>query len=346
MPVSPRRRSVLPLIALIVLASGGFLRAEDAKEPAKYVRFTDEKGGGRLETAVVTYKNDAGVELKLVSAIHIGERSYFEELAKDFEARDAVLYELVKEKDAPLPAPGVIRRQAEDAEGGDGGMQAVGDLQRFLKDTLNLEFQLDVIDYTKKNFVHADMDRAEFEKAQADRGESFETMMLQQLMAAMRRPLPEALPGAAAGEDPDAMLRDLVKLVTRPDMERQIKTIIAKQMDQMQDIAMGLDGPGGSVILTERNKAAIKALEETLKAGDKKTISIFYGAAHMPDLAKRVREMGFKPAGATEWKRAWDLTIRADQPSAIEDLLMGVLDALAEPEEAPAEPADIENEVF
>jgi hypothetical protein len=334
MPVFAPRRSVLPLLALIVVASAGFLRAEDVKEPAKYVRFTDEKGGGRLETAVVTYTNDAGVELKLVSAIHIGERSYFEELAKDFEAQDAVLYELVKEKDAPLPAPGVIRRHAEDAEGGGGGMQAVGDLQRFLKDTLNLEFQLDVIDYTKKNFIHADMDRAAFEQAQAERGESFETMMLQQLMAAMRRPVPEALPGAA-GEDPDAMLRDLVKLVTRPDMERQIKTIIAKQMDQMQDIAMGLDGPGGSVILTERNKAAVKVLDETLKAGDKKKISIFYGAAHMPDLAKRVREMGFKPAGPVEWKRAWDLTIRADQPSAIEDLLMGVLDALEEP--APAE---------
>lgn len=340
MPVSPRR-TVLPLVAL-VLASAGFLGAEELKEPANFVRFTDEKGGGRLETAVVTYTNAAGVELKLVSAVHIGERSYFEELAKDFEAQDAVLYELVKEKGAPLPGPGVVRPEAAEGEedGPGGGMKAVGDLQRFLKDTLNLEFQLDVIDYRKPNFVHADMDREQFEKAQAARGESFETMMLQQLMSAMTKPIPEALP--AGEEDAEQMLRELVRLVTRPDMERQIKTIIARQMGQMQDAAMGLDGPGGSVILTERNEAAVKVLEETLKAGGKKKVSIFYGAAHMPDLAERVRALGFEPAGPIEWKKAWDLTIRADQPSAIEQLFMEALDALDE----PAEPVDPEDAVF
>lgn len=340
MPVPPRH-IVLPLVAL-VLASAGFLGAEELKEPANFIRFTDEKGGGRLETAVVTYTNAAGVELKLVSAIHIGERSYFEELAKDFEAQDAVLYELVKEKGAPLPGPGVVRPEAAEGEedGPGGGMKAVGDLQRFLKDTLNLEFQLDVIDYRKPNFVHADMDRGQFEKAQAARGESFETMMLQQLMSAMTKPMPAALP--AGEEDAEQMLRDLVRLVTRPDMERQVKTLIARQMGQMQDAAMGLDGPGGSVILTERNKAAVKVLEDTLKAGEKKKVSIFYGAAHMPDLAERVRALGFKPAGAVEWKKAWDLTIRADQPSAIEQLFMEALDALDE----PAEPVDPEDAVF
>src|SRR3954466_13660562 len=112
--VSPRRTFV-PILVLVI-SSAGFLRAEDVKEPDKFVRFTDAKGGGQLETAVVTYKNDAGVELKLVSAIHIGDRPYFESLAKDFAAEDAVLYELVKEKGAALPGPEAIRRKA--AEGG------------------------------------------------------------------------------------------------------------------------------------------------------------------------------------------------------------------------------------
>ena len=331
MPAVTPRRTVLPLLVLL-FASAGLVRAADdsaVKDPEKFVRFSDEKGGGALETAVVTYKNDAGVEVRLVSAIHIGERAYFEGLAKDFEADDAVLYELVKEKDAPLPGPEAMRRKA--AEGG--ADHPIAQLQRFLKDTLDLDYQLDVIDYTKPNFVHADMDREAFEKAQAERGESFETMMLQQLIAAMRKPQADLLP--AAGEDPEQMLKELVKLVTRPDMERQMKTFIAKQMDQMQDAAMGLDGPGGSVILTERNKAAVKVLEDTIKAGKKK-ISVFYGAAHMPDLAKRLREMGFKPAGEVKWKQAWDLRIRADAPSAIEQLLNEVIDGLDEPE--PADP--------
>ena len=336
MPVSPRR-TLVPFLVIVVLSSAaGFVRAaEDAavaaasKEPDKFVRFTDERGGGQLETAVVSYKNADGVELRLVSAIHIGERSYFESLNKDFEGEDAVLYELVKEKGAALPGPEAIRRKA--AEGGGGDSNPIGQFQRFLKDTLDLEFQLDVVDYTKKNFIHADMDRAAFEKAQAERGESFESLMLQQLLAAMKNPQAHALPGGDAAEDPEKMLKELVKLVTRPDMERQMKTFIAKQMDQMQDMAMGLDGPGGSVILTERNKAALKVLDETIKSGKKK-ISLFYGAAHMPDLAKRLREMGFKPAGEVKWKQAWDLRIRADAPSAIEQLLNEVIDGLDEPE--------------
>jgi hypothetical protein len=340
MPAVTSRRTVLPLLVLLCV-SAGFVRvaaADDAvlvKEPEKFVRFADEKGGGALETAVVTYKNDAGVEVKLVSAIHIGEREYFEGLAKDFETEDAVLYELVKEKGVPLPGPEAMRRKA--AEGG--ADHPIAQLQRFLKDTLNLDYQLDVIDYTRKNFVHADMDREAFEKAQAERGESFETMMLQQLIAAMRKP--EAAAALPGGDDPEQMLRELVKLVTRPDMERQMKTFLAKQMDQMQDVAMGLDGPGGSVILTERNKAAVKVLEDTIKAG-KKRISIFYGAAHMPDLAKRLREMGFKPAGETKWKQAWDLRIRADQPSAIEEVLNGLIDALDESDE----PRNVEDGVW
>jgi hypothetical protein len=83
---------------------------------------------------------------------------------------------------------------------------------------------------------------------------------------------------------------------------------------------MGLDGPGGSVILTERNKAAIGALDSTMKSG-KKDLAIFYGAAHMPDMAKRLSERGFSPI-ATEWRMAWDLTIRSDEPSAIEKALL------------------------
>jgi hypothetical protein len=91
----------------------------------------------------------------------------------------------------------------------------------------------------------------------------------------------------------------------------------------MEEHALGLDGPGGSVILTERNKAAVRVLENVLKDG-KRDIAIFYGAAHMPDLAERLKTMGFKPV-ATEWRMAWDLTIRYDEPSAVEKLLMELI---------------------
>jgi hypothetical protein len=72
----------------------------------------------------------------------------------------------------------------------------------------------------------------------------------------------------------------------------------------------------------------MNVLADTIAKGKKK-ISVFYGAAHMPDFADRLGAMGFKPV-ATEWRQAWDLTIRQDEPSAIEDVIVEALKALTE----------------
>ena len=275
-----------------------------------FMRFVDQGAtGGRLETADVVFVNDAGAVVRLVSAVHIGEAAYFKGLADSFKQRDCVLYELVKPKDAAVPMPGVPRESTN----------AIAQLQGFLKDTLNLEFQLDQIDYSAANFVHADLDAETFTRMQEERGETFAQLMLQQLMKAMTTPPPMAADPQAA----DEALEDLVKMFTRPDMERQVKLFIAKQLGQMEEHALGLDGPNGSVIVTERNKAAIKVLENVLTDG-KKDIAIFYGAAHMPDFVERLKAMGFKPV-ATEWRMAWDLTIRYDEPSAVEKVLIDML---------------------
>lgn len=285
--------------------------ARDGREEQdRYLRYVDQNGAGaRLETADVVFVNDQGAVVRLVSAVHIGEASYFKGLSDSFAQRDAVLYEMVKPRDADVPQAG----NPDNAS-----RSAVSELQRFLKDSLNLEFQLDQIDYTRPNLIHADLDVETFQKMQAERGESFATLMLQQLIRAMSHPQEPASP-----QDADQAIEDLVKMVTRPDMERQIKRFIARQLGDMENHALGLDGPEGSVIVTERNKAAIKVLQNVLKDG-KKDIAIFYGAAHMPDLAERLTAMGFKPV-ATEWRMAWDLTIRADEPSAVEKLLMELL---------------------
>jgi len=91
---------------------------------------------------------------------------------------------------------------------------------------------------------------------------------------------------------------------------------------------LGVEHAPGSVIVTERNKVALDVLKHTLDSG-KRHISIFYGAAHMPDMSQRLRDMGFTPV-STEWETAWDLTIRSDQPSAAERFLKELLHALDE----------------
>jgi len=313
-----RRLAPLPVIVLCLSYVQG-VRAEPATRPAvekpTFLRLVDNgRAGGRLEAAVVTYKNDKGQRVDLVSAVHIGERSYFEALANSFDNYDAVLYELVKPKDGGLPVAG--------QESG----SAIGKMQRFLKDSLNLEFQLDCIDYTKKNFVHADLDAETFERLQKERGETFPQLLLKAFQKAMSDP---GAMGAQA-QDPGQMLRDLVGMLTRPDMERQLKLLLARQMQDLEAQTAGFAGADGkSVIVHERNTKALQVLKDTL-AGGKKNVAIFYGAAHMPDIHDHlVADLGFRPVH-TEYKLAWDLTIRVDQPSAIEQLLEGALKALDE----------------
>ncbi len=277
-----RRRAVYSIASVLVLALGISARGDQAASrpsvPDCFMRFLDDgQGGGSLQSAEVVFVNPQGVKVHLVAAIHIGERAYYDGLNKDFRQDDAVLYEMVMPKDAHPPAPAGSGDSDDDAR----EQNPISDFQRFLKDSLQLDFQLDDIDYTAPNFVHADLDSETFERMQAQRGESFETLMLQQLVNALNRK-------PQNGDNADAQsLSDMVHVLTRPDMERQIKIVLARQLGQMDSAAMGLDGPQGSVILTERNKAAMAALADVLTDG-KRNIAIFFGAAHMPDLSKRL----------------------------------------------------------
>ena len=301
---------------VVILLGSSVLGSEPATRPAapeSFLRFVDDgHGGGSLQTADVEFQNANGVAVHLIGAVHIGEKNYYESLNREFRGYDAVLYELVKSRDVPPPSPG----EGDKSDG------AIGQFQRILKDSLNLDFQLDDVDYTARNFVHADLDKETFEKMQEERGETFEMIFLRTMMKAMTEP---PVPAGADAEDAGD---DLIAMLTHPDMERQIKLVIARQLGTIDLSAMGLDGPGGSVLVTERNKAALKVLSDVLGTGKKK-IAIFYGAAHMTDMSKRLEAMGFSPVG-TRWNVAWDLTIRPDQPSAMEKVMRGLLDAAQE----------------
>ncbi len=286
--------------------------AQQTIEPKKFMRFVDDgHNGGRFETAIVTYRNKDGATVQLVGAIHIGEKSYYESLNRKFESDDAVLYEMVAPKGMGAPKPG----QKSD--------NPINQLQHLMKDVLDLDFQLDDIDYSKPNFVHADMDAQTFQQMQEERGETFEDLILKQIKHALLDPDSKK---QVQDVDTDKLIDSFVEVLTRPDMERQIKLAVARQMDKIEDTAMGVDNPNGSVIVTERNKVAMKVLKKTLDSG-KRHISVFYGAAHMPDMSQRLRDMGFKPV-STEWETAWDLSIRPNEPSAAERLLKEFLHAL------------------
>jgi hypothetical protein len=120
----------------------------------------------------------------------------------------------------------------------------------------------------------------------------------------------------------------MIKMFTRPDGERQLKLRFARQLADIENSPMSPEALSGTVLLTERNKAAVAALDRAVRVG-KRDIAVFYGAAHMPEIATMLQDRGFQPV-ATEWRLAWDLSIRPDEPSAIEKMLMELIRGMDE----------------
>lgn len=284
-------RRLIPALLCLFLSTSAAQAADriEREQEQKFLRFVeDDDGGGKLEAAVVTYQNDKGVRVHLVSAVHVGERQYYDGLNKLFATYDALLYEMVKPKDAPVPEPGFQS----------GSM--IGFFQRALKDVLELEYQLDAVNYQARNFVHADLDAETFERLQSERGENLFVLMLRQILNEMSRPQDQRR------KVQEPTFTELIVALTSPDSARHLKMMLGRQFEDIEAQVAGFEGPNGSVILTERNKAAMNVLDRTLAEG-RKNIGIFYGAAHMNDLARRLNERGFRQVSA-EWRAAWDMT--------------------------------------
>lgn len=270
---------------------------------SKFLRFVPDGDGGTLQASIVTYRNAAGQSVDLISAIHIADASFFHDLNKRFEGYDSLLYEMVKPADSDMSGfagPTTQPRQPAPRGSAFRRMGWIGMLQTFMKDSLALSFQLEEVDYTKKNFVHADLDVETFFQKQDERGESMLTLMLQQMLREMSR--------EDGGAAPVIGPMDLITALQSPDRTRSLKLVLGRQFGQIDELAAGFEGPNGSVIVTERNKAALKVLSQRLAAGEKK-LGIFYGAAHLNGMEKILtQEMGFKQVGEPQWITAWDMS--------------------------------------
>jgi hypothetical protein len=281
-------------------------RGEPATEDAPdaesgFLRFRElDARGANLETAIVKYEDGDARRVDLIAVVHIADTPYYELLNRLFRSYDGILYELVLPKALEGKAPDFSRRKEDPWQ----NESAIGMLQRSMKNLLDLDFQLDVIDYQAPNFVHADLDAETFAEKQEEAGESLLTLMLRAMMKEW----------AKGSDDPDASMADqMAMLLAALSSERAyaMKYVLGEQFGDLEKISAGFGGPEGSVLLEGRNEAAIAVLKERLEAGDRK-LAIFYGAAHMPDLEKRLLdELGFEKV-RTHWLEAWKIRPRAD----------------------------------
>ena len=279
-------RLQLSLPALLLLLLLGPVRAEIPRSGiSDYVRVL--KGPTtQLQTAVVTMKGPKGQRLDLVSAVHLADPIYYQTLNTRFQGYQAVLYELI------LPEE-MAGQRLPSKLGNEGALSGV---QSTLARSLGLTTQLERIDYSAPNFVHADLSQEALSRTMETRNESLLTYF-QKAMANSGKVTDLGVTKAELGAlDMMALMRGEAKPQDRKTLKKLMSTVLTSSdgvMASMEDTA----------IVAERNKAALSAVDRTLTSGSTK-LALFYGAAHMPDLESKLKQRGWART-EVNWLPAW-----------------------------------------
>lgn len=256
-----------------------------------YIRVARDDAGraASLQTAIASFGpgdgKASGLQVDLVAVVHVADAGYYDELNRRLRDYDTVLYELVAPEGTRVPSGGRAR----------GGI--LTGTQVAMTQLLDLTFQLDGIDYSPANFVHADLSPQEVAQSMSERGESVSQYLVKLFAVAM----------AEQARDPYG-LQDvgLLAALFSPDRARLLKSQFAVAMLDMESLAFVIEGDEGSTLVGERNKRAVSVLEERVRLGDRR-VAIFYGAAHMPDMATRLESgLGLRRESIV-WLDAWDL---------------------------------------
>ncbi len=221
-----------------------------------------------LLTPIIELQNSDGIKVDLIGAVHVGDKEYYSHLEERFKSYDVLLYELITTDSDVRPSKG-----SDDK----------------LKNVLGLHYQLDSINYFAPNFVHADLTKNEFSDSMKERGETFLNMFLKMMLNI---------------EQDDQLGFKLFLSLFSPNKELLRKRVLAEQLASSDKLLSMFVEDEGSTILTVRNDRAIKVLNDQIKKG-KRNLGIFYGAAHLPDLYKKLSK-NFSETGLV-WVKAWNL---------------------------------------
>ena len=280
------------LLVRLAIGEEETTKPDGDKQQHQFVRLARDESERplSLDTAIVRCApidgDDSEPTVDLVAAIHIADASYYRRLNREFSNYEAVLYEMVASE-----------KNAAPRRGGNDSKHPVSLMQHGAKDLLELQHQLDGIDYSRKNMIHADMSPDEVARSMRKKGETVATMLARMLGHAI-----------ASQNEASGGLNNVRLLAALFDKNRalELKKLAAQQLVSNVGATAALEGPDGSTIISGRNKVALDVLKKQI-GGGKKKIAIFYGAGHMPDLLERLKkDFGMVPVD-TRWLTAWKL---------------------------------------
>ena len=263
---------LLVLIAFLAASASSLPAAEVARPHFVRTRATKQKPGGSFQTAAVRYhKADAPVDVILCAVVHLGEPRYFGRIQKLLSQSDRVLYEVVQigNDDHPVPA---------SARGFDPASM--------LANLLGLVHQATALDYEQANFVWADITFDEL----VDKGGQD---LLQGLLSGG--------PSAAADIVAGSVASLLVGMMDAKLARAQLADVLAKAFD---DLPALLGDQLTRPLIQMRNQRLMSVVDRELGKLPHGTLTILYGAGHMPDLDRTLQARGYQPVG-TRWLSAW-----------------------------------------
>lgn len=287
------QRKFKPISIINLCLTVMIICVEAVHADTSFVRFVsgNEEWQGELQTAIVSYRNRKGVIVDLVSAIHIAEEEYYDYLNKYFAGQDAVLYELIaNENDRPTPETPIDN------------LSAISFVQRILGNLLNVSFQLEQIDYSPMNFLHADLTPVELAQIMFDKDENFFSMFLTLVVSQFAE---EQIAIRQGKKTTSFDIFSIADALMAEDQAVALKYLFAEQLGRTDGIIVGPELERQITILGDRNKAALDVLAETLSDPTIRRISIFYGAAHMPGIERELlNSFGFEQTEQL-WLSAW-----------------------------------------
>lgn len=282
-------------------------KAEQAAEKAApdYVRMAEDEKSVRLEICVTSFTLPDGRVVDLFGVVHLGDASYYQEVDRRLAGYDTVLFELVGDPEALQKPDTVLNNQPTRPNPLRGLQQGIGNV-------FKLTFQLEKIDYTRPNFVHADASAEEFAKMQADRGESMMKLLLKSFQLSGDPALQEKMKDAN-----NIGLGDMVMLFYSDKSMQRIKAVFARLLADSEELLNGKMFGEDNAIIHGRNEVALKKLDEVLTNPAKKRVAVFYGAGHMPSMEKDLTTRLKAVRGQEEWLPAWTMPAKPKaQPKA------------------------------
>jgi hypothetical protein len=178
----------------------------------------------------------------------------------------------------------------DEKSGGEG-------IQLQLAKALGLEFQLVAVDYNRTKWRNSDMTIDELQKALEEAGASGGMLFSMLDGSSMMSKLLGAFLGMVASS---------------PEMSFMMKAMVVETLahaDEMMESQAAVRGMGAmmKVLIEERNKVVFKDLERLItEEPEVKSVALFFGAGHLPDMEERLAAMGYRETGVT-WKNAIDV---------------------------------------